>query len=101
MQQTANLKDNPGVKLVLGTSALGIDTVEACLRECVDKTWNIRVFKSTLPALKSILKNRLIALLMPGCQWSTADLAKMDESIRTIEESSRPVVLALCDEECE
>ena len=111
-QQIHSALDTGGIKLIIGSHALGIDNVEKCLRELLaldmdhpstydlyqQKAYKLYVHASKFPDVEKLGDNLSIHLVHWECAWEREDLKLCKHKLDALEEQQRPVVLLLCDE---
>lgn len=111
-QQIHSALDTGGIKLIIGSHALGIDIVEKCLRELLaldmdfpsaydlyqQKAYKLYVHVSKFPDAEKLGDNLSIHLVHWECAWETGDLKLCMHKLDALDEQKRPVVLLLCDE---
>lgn len=109
-QQLHSIFDNGGVKLVLGTNALGLDLIESCLRDFLvpdtnnptvgdfyqQRAYTLRVYLEDFPTLDELGDDSTVSLILPKCHWEPEQLQEYAQELSGME--VRPLLIVLCDE---
>lgn len=111
-QQIHSALDTGGIKLIIGSHALGIDSIEKCLRELLaldmdhpsqydlyqQKKYKLYVHNTRFPDFEELGDSMSVHLVHWECTWKFEDLKPYKYRLDALEEQNRPILLLLCDE---